>query len=164
MTTIRPATRTDLPAIARLAMLHGGGGHAHWQARFAGDLTRPDTCLLVAGDHGHITGYGRALRFAPPPAAPPSLAPAGYYLAGLVVHPDHRGQGTGEQITRARMAWAATRAPEIWYFTNATNYPSQRLHRRLGFSEITRDFTYPGVTFTGGTGILYRALLAPGPA
>jgi len=45
---------------------------------------------------------------------------------------------------------------EIWYFTNAA---SLLLHYRLGFREVTRDFTYPGVTFTGGVGVLCRACL-----
>jgi len=140
-------------------MLRNAGQHRSWQARLAEDLGRPDSCLLVADDQGQITGYGRARRFDPPSGGPANLAPAGYYLTGLLVHPDHRGHGTGEQLTRCRMAWTATRAPEIWYFTNAANLTSQRLHQRLGFREITRDFTYPGVTFTGGTGILYCAHL-----
>jgi RimJ/RimL family protein N-acetyltransferase len=59
------------------------------------------------------------------------------------------------------MTWTAALAPEIWFFTNAANQASLRLHHRLGFREVTRDFTYPDVTFAGGTGVLCRARLSP---
>jgi len=50
-----------------------------------------------------------------------------------------------------------------WYFTNARNEASLRLHRELGFREVTRDFSYPGVTFEGGVGILSSVQFSPGP-
>ena len=59
------------------------------------------------------------------------------------------------------MGWAAERAEEMWYFTNAGNRASLRLHEALGFAEVTRDFVFPGVTFTGGVGVLCRAKLDP---
>jgi ribosomal protein S18 acetylase RimI-like enzyme len=114
-----------------------------------------------AGDgqtgHGQVVGYGRVRHFEPGPQAPPDVAPGGYYLSGIVVHPDWRHQRVGERLTQARMAWTSAFAPEVWYFTNAANQASLRLHHRLGFREVTRDFTFPGVTFTGGTGVLCRA-------
>jgi hypothetical protein len=61
------------------------------------------------------------------------------------------------------MAWTAERATEIWFFANAANRASLLLHHGLGFREVTRDFTYPGVTFTGGTGVLCRAWLTANP-
>jgi hypothetical protein len=33
------------------------------------------------------------------------------------------------------------------------------LHRDLAFVEVTRDFTFPGVTFEGGSGILFMTAL-----
>jgi ribosomal protein S18 acetylase RimI-like enzyme len=172
---VRPAAAADLPALARLAVAERGGQPADWQARFAAELADPDACLLLAQSGaqsggqsgaqsggqsgGPVAGYGRARRFAPPPGAPANVAPAGYYLTGLLVSPAWRRLGIGEQLTRARMAWAATRAPEIWFFANAANIASLRLHQQLGFREVTRDFTYPGVTFTGGAGVLCRAPL-----
>jgi ribosomal protein S18 acetylase RimI-like enzyme len=172
---VRPAAVADLPALARLAVAERAGPPADWQARFAADLADPDACLLLAQSGGQpggqsggqsggqpggqVAGYGRARRFAPPPDAPANVAPAGYYLTGLLVSPACRRLGIGEQLTRARMAWVATRATEVWFFANAANAASLRLHQRLGFREVTRDFTYPGVTFTGGVGVLCRALL-----
>jgi ribosomal protein S18 acetylase RimI-like enzyme len=170
---VRPAAAADLPALARLAVAERAGQAAGWQARFAADLADPDACLLVvesggwvagsggwvSGSGGPIVGYGRARRFGPPPDAPANVAPAGYYLTGLLVSPACRRQGIGEQLSRARMAWVATRATEVWFFANAANVASLRLHHQLGFREVTRDFTYPGVTFTGGVGVLCRAEL-----
>jgi hypothetical protein len=61
------------------------------------------------------------------------------------------------------MGWAAERAEEMWYFTNAGNRASLRLHEALGFAEVSRDFMFPGVTFKGGVGVLCRASLASVP-
>ena len=160
---IRPAALADLPGAARLAVAGRGGEHGQWRARFAADLADPDACLLLAETGGRVTAYGRARRFDPPPDAPANVAPAGYYLTGLLVAPAYRRRGLGEQLTRARMAWTAERATEIWFFANAANRASLLLHQGLGFREVTRDFTYPGVTFTGGVGVLCRASLTAGP-
>ncbi|MBM9510091.1 GNAT family N-acetyltransferase [Streptomyces sp. KK5PA1] len=95
--------------------------------------------------------------------APPDAAPDGFYLSGLVVAPGHRHQGVGTALVRARLAWVARRAPYAWYFANARNVASLRLHAELGFVEVTRDFSYPGVEFSGGVGVLCRADVT-GPA
>ncbi len=157
---IRPAAGADLPGTAHLAVAGRGGEHAQWRALFAAYLDDPDACLLLAETGGQVVAYGRARRFDPPPDAPANTAPAGYYLTGLLVALEYRRQGIGEQLTRARMAWTAERATEIWFFANAANRASLLLHHGLGFREVTRDFTYPGVTFTGGVGVLCRARLA----
>lgn len=159
---IRPSAQADLSEIARLAVAERGGEHAEWRARFAGNLADPDACLLLAETGGQVVAYGRARRFdlpPEPPDPPANIAPAGYYLAGLLVASEYRRRGIGERLTRARMAWTATRATEIWFFAHANNRASLLLHHRLGFREVTRDFTYPGVTFTGGVGVLCRAWL-----
>jgi ribosomal protein S18 acetylase RimI-like enzyme len=161
LTTIRTAAAADLAASARLAAAHRGGEYAAWLARLAADFDHPQACLLVAEDSARLTGYGRVRRFSPSPDGPASLAPPGYYLSGLLVHPGYRRRGIGGLLTRARMAWTAARAGEIWYFTDAGNQASLRLHQRLGFREVTRDFTFPQVTFEGGVGVLGRAQLEP---
>jgi RimJ/RimL family protein N-acetyltransferase len=56
------------------------------------------------------------------------------------------------------MAWAFDRAPELWYVTNAGNAASFALHAKLGFTEASRSFTHPSVSFEGGLGVLGRAL------
>jgi ribosomal protein S18 acetylase RimI-like enzyme len=169
--TIRPAVAADLAAVAALAALHSGSRRPSWQARLHDDLSAAGRCVLVAADDrqaaedrardGQIVGYGRARHFEPGPQAAPDVAPAGYYLSGMVVHPDWRHQRIGERLSRARMAWASAFAPEVWYFTNAANQASLRLHQRLGFREVTREFSFPGVTFAGGIGVLCRAAVGP---
>jgi hypothetical protein len=42
----------------------------------------------------------------------------------------------------------------VWYFASADNPASLDLHRDLGFREHTREFTFPGVSFAGGGGVL----------
>jgi hypothetical protein len=66
----------------------------------------------------------------------------------------------GAALTDARLEWISGRATEAWYFSNACNAASIRLHARFAFREVTREFTLPGVTFEGGEGILFRAGLA----
>lgn len=40
---------------------------------------------------------------------------------------------------------------------NAQNLVTIDLHARLGFKEITREFTFPGVEFQGGREVLFAA-------
>ncbi len=40
------------------------------------------------------------------------------------------------------------------FFANTRNRASLALHARIGFREITRDFTIPTVSFAGGEGVL----------
>ena len=164
--TIRAASGAELDVAARLAASERGGSEEGWRERFAADRDDADACFLVAvqgGGAGAVVGYGRARYFEPRPDAPAHVAPAGYYLTGVLVAPAHRRLGVGEQLTRARMGWAAERAESMWYFTNAGNRASLRLHEAMGFKEVTRDFVFPGVIFAGGVGVLCRASLAGVP-
>ncbi len=155
----RQAASADIAAAAALAMLHSGDDLAGWSERLREDLAACDR-LLVVGERDEVVAYGRVRRFQAPADAPANVAPDGYYLSGLVVSPAHRGHGIGRAITQARLAWIAGRATEAWYFTNARNQRSLRLHQELGFREITRGFVFPGVHFAGGTGVLSRVTLA----
>ena len=160
---VREAGGAELDVAARLAASERGGAEEGWRERFGADRDDAGACFLVAvlgAGAGAVVGYGRARYFEPRPDAPAQVAPAGYYLTGVLVAPAHRRRGIGEELTRARMSWAAGRAEEMWYFTNAGNRASLRLHEALGFAEVTRDFVFPGVTFKGGVGVLCRASLA----
>ena len=106
-----------------------------------------------------IIGYGRARLFVPAAHAPADTAPRGYYLTGIFVRSDHRRLGVGTALTRSRLAWIGKHDDEAWYFANARNLGSIELHRRLGFREVTGTFSFPGVTFDGGVGVLFRAVL-----
>jgi len=93
--------------------------------------------------------------------APADTAPGGYYLTGVYVRYGERRRGVGAALIRSRLEWIGTRATEAWFFTNARNTVSIELHRRLGFEEVTRTFSFPGLAFEGGEGILFHCQLAP---
>jgi RimJ/RimL family protein N-acetyltransferase len=46
-----------------------------------------------------------------------------------------------------------------YYVANSVNLASIALHARLGFVELSRDFWYPDVSFTGGEGVLFGITL-----
>ena len=157
---VREGSPADLEpcfALARIAAAERSS--EEWRASLAADVAEPERLLVVAERAGELVGYGRARLFAPSPDAPPHTAPGGYYLTGVFVRDGERRRGAGTALTQARLDWIAGRAPEAWFFTNARNSASIELHRRFGFEEISRTFSFPGLTFDGGEGILYRARL-----
>jgi ribosomal protein S18 acetylase RimI-like enzyme len=156
---VRPGAVADVAALVALAAREGRDADA-MRMRFAADLARPERELLVAvvNPTGALAGYGRIARFDPEPDAPANVAPAGWYLGGLLVGGGHRRHGIGSALTRARLEWIFARSDEAWYFSNARNVASLALHERLGFVEVTRDFVFPGVGFAGGVGVLCRAV------
>ena len=162
---VRPSVPADRDALAEIAWMRNGGELAHYVQRFARDLANhgkpPDELWLTALVGGRCVGYGKVASLVVPADAPPNHAPAGYYLGGVSVHPDFRRNGIGRELTRRRLLWVAERADEAFYFVNAQNRASIDLHARFGFVEVTRDFFMPGASFTGGTGILFRADLGP---
>lgn len=167
--TVRGATVDDVEALARLAVAENRRSPSdgrrsvsleHWRDLFANNARRDDGHLSVAEGSAGILGYGRTAWSDPEPDAPPDTAPAGWYLIGLSVDPDWRRRGIARAITAERLAWVATRAEEAWYFANADNRVSLGLHASFGFVEVTRRFSFPGVTFRGGTGVLSRVDLA----
>lgn len=157
----RVATLADIGACVDLALVatanHGDAKDAAvWQAAFSRDLDDPQRHLVVAAAGDRILGYARARRLDPEAGAPSDRVPPGYYLLGLFVSQDHRRRGLGTSLTVARLDWIRQRAAEAWFFANARNLASIELHERLGFREFTRDFSFPGLEFHGGEGILFR--------
>jgi ribosomal protein S18 acetylase RimI-like enzyme len=131
---------------------------AEWRDSLLRDLDDPERRLVVAERDGAIIGYGRACFFESEPQAPADTAPDGYYLVGIVVDPDSRRGGVGAALTQARLDWISERANDAWFFANARNIASIELHRRFGFEEVTRHFSFPRARF-GGEGILFRLRL-----
>ncbi len=116
--------------------------------------------LLVAGAVGEEpVAYGAALHFDPPADAPTNCAPAGAYLVGLVVHPEHRRCGIGRALVRARLDWIATRSDDAYYFADDDNAASVALHAQAGFVPVTTDFWFPGVGDPDSRMTLHRARL-----
>ena len=118
--------------------------------------------ILVAKYDNKLVGLAKIKYFSPAPASPSNAAPAGWYLSGVIVRSKYRRCGVGQALTQARLEWITARASCAYYFANAQNQVSIALHNKFGFKELTRDFTHPGVTFTGGVGILFGADLTQG--
>jgi ribosomal protein S18 acetylase RimI-like enzyme len=162
--SIRPAEGTDLDACLPLALAAAPErSAADWRASLLRDVEDLSCHLVVAAIPGGIAGYGRVRHFEPSTEAPTDTAPGGYYLAGVFVATEQRGRGIGAALTSARLVWIRERAGEAWFFANARNATSIGLHRRFGFEEVTRRFSFPGLTFEGGEGILFRLDLREHP-
>jgi ribosomal protein S18 acetylase RimI-like enzyme len=134
-----------------------------WSETFVLDLESPERHLVVAEKAGAIVGYGRASLLEHESQAP-DTAPRGYYLTGAFVVPGERRAGIASALARARLEWIGDRAEEAWSFANARNAASIALHKRVGFEEVTREFSVPDLTFEGGEGILFRVRLRAGSA
>lgn len=157
---VRDATEADLPALAAIRSERDGLAPERARAIFERCLERvasAEMLLLVAETGGAVVAYGCAARFDPAPDAPPPCAPAGWYLAGVVVAPAHRRRGIARALTRARLDRLAARASRVYYFANELNRASIDLHATFGFRELTREFRHPDAHFTGGAGILFVA-------
>jgi GNAT superfamily N-acetyltransferase len=158
---IRPAQPRDLDACAQLIVSRTGGPPDERKQRLLADLDDRTRYSAVACSRDEVIGYGGVMRHERSPADPPTMAPTGFYLVGLIVTPDWRRHGVGELLTRDRMRWVAQRADHVYYFANLANRPILDLHHTFGFEEVTRDFTFPRAPLTPGTGVLLRASLAP---
>ena len=154
---IRPARADDLAPHLALALSERAEGVAIARPRFERDLAENGRRLFVATVGGVFAGYARVARFEPPEDAPANVAPGGVYLFGALVARRFRRRGIGRALTQARMAWALERADSVFYFTNGRNQVSRRLHDGFGFVEVTRDFWFPRVRFTGDVGVLFRS-------
>jgi ribosomal protein S18 acetylase RimI-like enzyme len=154
---IREGRDADLEQCIALAIVAAPERSASdWRDALARDIESREHQLVVAESGGVISGYGRARLFEPEPEAPVDTAPRGYYLSGVFVSPSERRTGIGAALTQARLDWISERAADAWFFANARNAASIALHERFGFEEVTRRFSYPGLRFDGGEGILFR--------
>ncbi|MCB9676431.1 MAG: GNAT family N-acetyltransferase [Alphaproteobacteria bacterium] len=156
---MRAATPADVPDIAALYVAREGGEVGEASLGVTSDLNRmaavADRWVCVAHVDGRFAGYGRAkLR----PGSPG--VPEGWFLLGVVVEPGARRRGVARALTEARFAWLVARGvTEVRSFVSAQNRASLALHHATGFEEVRRGDVVPGVTFTGGVGVLLRRSL-----
>jgi ribosomal protein S18 acetylase RimI-like enzyme len=153
-TTIRPATRDDLPTLGRLGALLVRMHHdldpkrfipassqtEHGYASFLGtQLDIPTVAVLVAESNGEVVGYAYAtvegrdymsLR-----------GPAGV-LHDIVVDPAHRRDGAGGHLLDATLAFLKGHgAPRVVLSTAVQNESAQRLFERAGFRPTMIEMT-----------------------
>lgn len=141
MHTVRPATRTDIPAWAELrARLWPEGSVSEHGSELPAWLARDDACsrVAVAAD-GRLVGFleGQLRSHADGCAT----SPVGY-LEGWFVLPGHRRAGVGRALLASFEAWARDRgcselASDAW----PENEGGLEAHRRLGFEEVDRVVT-----------------------
>lgn len=135
----------EIEAAATLAK--AGSSHSptsEFVALFTRDCAQPELALLLgAFEHSSLVGYARAAYFDRRDDAPVSCAPSGWYLLGVVVHPNWVRRGLATRLTNERLTWAAARCSEIFYVANPDNAASIEMHRKLGFEEIARDVSIP---------------------
>jgi GNAT superfamily N-acetyltransferase len=156
---IRPAVLADCSGVAAIVRERDSVPLADARTHCQRDLAGADRLLLVATVGGELAGFARAARWQQPPRGPDNVAPAGWYLLGVVVRDRWRRRGIALELTRKRLEWIAERADRAYYFSNARNRVSIDLHEKAGFVEITRDFSFPDATFEDGEGILFEAEL-----
>lgn len=153
---VREAIDDDLVACGELLAQREGTDADACTTRLRRVSARAGQIVLVACHEGRVVGYAQAGRLTPASDGGHG-APDGWYLSGIVVAPELRRRGIGRALTVARCEWVWHRADRVYYVASDANLASLALHGSLGFREVTRDFTLPGVTFTTGTGVLFSA-------
>lgn len=150
---IEAATPAALEALVALAVARDGSDPAARRRRFTALLEDAGAVVRVARVGGEVVGYGLATRLEPPEGP---YVPAGWYLAGAVVDPSWRRRGIGAALVDARVEALRPRTRTVRAFVAAVNRASVALLRSRGFVVESEDAGVPGVTFTGGRGVLLR--------
>ncbi len=156
---IRTAEARDLAGLALIAAEREGSTQTVQLKLFEKHLSHQETSqslTLVAEVAGMVAGFGKCAYCKSPEDALANAAPDGWYLTGVIVAPQFRRRRIGHQLTQARLQCLARRTSKVYYVASAQNRVTIELHRQLGFVEVTRDFSFPKVTFTGGVGILFE--------
>lgn len=148
---VRAARLTDVSGI--VAVQTSAGRPSTDPAPFEAAIRDQRRVVTVALIGDEIVGWGKTHFW----ESAAGVAPAGHYLGGVTVTSPSRRLGVGAALTDARLQWIWERAEAAYYFTNAQNVASLKLHSRWGFAEIARAAELHGTAFAGGVGILFRA-------
>jgi ribosomal protein S18 acetylase RimI-like enzyme len=161
---VRPARPDDIePLVGLMVGRHGGDpdeARERWRAEIEGTLKTDKWVLLVAEVDGEVVGFGRLRHEPEPHGSEEHPAPAGWFLMGIIIHPDWRRRGIGHALTQARLDRVREVADEAWYFANRANRASIDMHARFGFEPVPGPFGYPRADLSVDEGALYRARLA----
>ena len=155
---IRPATKSDLPALGRLGALllrtHYGFDQQRFMAPgsspdqgyawFLGtQLSRRDVAVFVAEDGGNVVGYVFA---GIEPQSWKELRDRAGFIHDVVVDESKRRRGIAESLLSAAVEWLQKQGvPRVVLWTAEQNDSAQRLFTKLGFRrtmiEMTRELT-----------------------
>jgi L-amino acid N-acyltransferase YncA len=141
MSTIRPSTEQDLPAIAAIYAHHVLNGTATFEttapseaemAARRSDVLAKGLPYLVADDQGQVLGFAYCQWFKPRPAYRFSAEDSIY------LHPDASGKGVGRRLLAelAARAEAAGIRKLIAVIGDSANAASIAVHRSLGFEPV----------------------------
>ena len=142
---VRPAQRSDLPAVAALwvALLEShaaldpvfalrSGASAALEPELRRAFADADTALFVADADGCVSGFCAAHFERSPGLARESCRAE---ITELVVEPTARRRGLGRALAHAAFAWARERgASRVEVRVAARNDAGQAFWRRLGFA------------------------------
>ena len=157
---VRRATVADIPQMVALAADHVPGEVDKLVEDLTTRLTASDTCAgFVVVDDDDIVGWG-IVRHVEPTVVDAAHAPPGWYLMGVIIRGDRHRRGYGAALTRARLDWLGSRADHVYYFTDADNQASRRLHASFGFQRVRDGLTHRTLTFDGGPMTLFTLDLA----
>jgi predicted N-acetyltransferase YhbS len=127
---IRPATETDVPALAALATHLGyPTGEATMRDRMRRIGAHADYATLVAESGGQVVGFVGLMW------ALSYVGNAHARLLSLVVEPAERGWGTGAALVAAVVGWARARGAGSVRLTTALHRErTHRFYERLGYA------------------------------
>jgi ribosomal protein S18 acetylase RimI-like enzyme len=154
--SIRPAARSDVPALGRLGaelvrqhyaldakrfMAPAGSLEEGYSWFLGSQLANADATVLVAEENGRILGYVYA---AIEPQSWEELRDEAGYIHDIIVHDSARGRGVASALIDASLSWFRQRGmPRVLLMTAEQNASAQRLFARLGFRrtmiEMTRE-------------------------
>lgn len=162
---VKPANRDHVSAIAKLISERDDLNldktiksiHGEFD-RIVNDDVKKFFC--VAETENGVVGFGRCQFLPTKSITGASGMPEGWYLMGTIVDPNYRRQGIGRELCALRIKWLQQFTNVVYYYASALNRASIKLHEEFGFREISRNFRFPGLDFTGGVGILFRAKIS----
>jgi ribosomal protein S18 acetylase RimI-like enzyme len=156
MTSIRPATKSDLVALGRLGAALMRQHHASDPRRFVlvdrpeegygrflvSRLTNPDFLVLVAERANEVVGY--VLAGIDPTSWRDLRGPCGF-IHDVYVHESARRQGIAQSLLRDAIAWAHSRGMnQVVLWSKSGNDDAQNLFAKLGFRHTMLEMTLDG--------------------
>jgi len=156
MTSVRPASKSDLLALGRFGAALMRQHHAADPRRFVltdrpeegygrflvSQLGKPDSLVLVAERANEIVGY--VFAGIEPTSWRDLRGPCGF-IHDVYVQESARSQGTGQSLLRAAIAWAHSRGmAQVVLYSKSGNDAAQRLFAKLGFRETMVEMTLDG--------------------
>lgn len=157
---VRVAAEADIPSILELKGTPSTVPEV--REHLARLLLSPRRLYLVAVSQGQVIGWAKACWVRAPAQPLAEDAPEGWYLMGSHVREPWRRQGVATALSRARLRWLRARSVEaVFACTRADNLPIHATLKKLGFTEVTRQFNAPlGVELGDDEGILWALPLS----